>query len=68
MIITQADGTKLPAPAPRLSGTPAIAEGKITPRVGEHTMEVLTEYGIPMNRIQELLKIGAIKHNVYSNL
>jgi alpha-methylacyl-CoA racemase len=52
-------GVLQPAPAPRLSRTPA-AIGRPPPRPGEHTLEVLRELGFAEDRIRALFDRGAV--------
>lgn len=52
------DGVTHPAPAPRLSRTPAVA-GKVV-KNGEHTLDILRELGLDQTRIDELRAAGAI--------
>lgn len=53
------DGHTQPAPAPRFSVTPgAIASAPARP--GEHTREVLAEWGVDTGRIDALLAAGAV--------
>jgi alpha-methylacyl-CoA racemase len=52
------DGDPQPAPAPRFSRTPGAIQGP-APRPGEHTVEVLTEWGMDPERIRSLLVSGA---------
>lgn len=53
------DGHTQPAPAPRFSATPgAIASAPARP--GEHTRDVLVEWGIDAERADELLASGAV--------
>lgn len=42
------DGVWQPAPAPRFSRTPAGARPVGPPRLGEHTLDVLREWGVPV--------------------
>jgi len=44
-----------PAPAPRLSRTPAILYPRVTPKNGEHTLAVLKECGFLDQEIQQLI-------------
>lgn len=50
------DGEQLPSPrpAPLLSRTPAVPSAKRDPSVGEHTVEVLREYGFSQEEILQL--------------
>ncbi|MGE8150113.1 CaiB/BaiF CoA transferase family protein [Pseudomonas vancouverensis] len=54
----QTDGVTHPAPAPRLSRTPAVA-GRVVQN-GEHTLDILRELGLDDARIAELRAAGAI--------
>lgn len=54
----QTDGVTHPAPAPRLSRTPATA-GRVV-KNGEHTLDILRELGLDDARIGELRAAGAI--------
>ncbi|BFY97282.1 hypothetical protein BsWGS_00322 [Bradybaena similaris] len=47
-------------PAPRLSRTPGINQQLPLPKVGEHTITVLTEFGFSNAEINELIKSGAL--------
>ena len=50
---------KQPAPAPRFSRTsPEVARPPAHP--GQHTREVLTDWGIPADRIDALLESRAV--------
>jgi alpha-methylacyl-CoA racemase len=53
------DGVVQPAPAPRFSGTP---EGVLRPpsHAGQHTDEVLVEWGVDADRVAKLRDAGAI--------
>jgi len=59
LLITDRQGKREPAPAPRLSRTPGDGARPL-PRVGEHTRAVLTEYGLSGDDIERLAKAGAI--------
>ena len=53
-------GLRQPAPAPRFSRTsPSL--GRPPARVGEHTVEVLKEWGIPTDRVDALIESGAAR-------
>jgi alpha-methylacyl-CoA racemase len=49
-----------PAPAPRLSATPAAVR-RGAPRAGQHTDEVLTERGLSGEAVARLRAIGAVR-------
>jgi alpha-methylacyl-CoA racemase len=53
------DGLVQPAPAPRFSRTPAAVAGPMV-SPGQHTGEVLTEFGFTANEIDQLRTAGAI--------
>jgi alpha-methylacyl-CoA racemase len=53
------DGVTFPAPAPRLSRTPATA-GASPPAPGQHTAEVLRDWGFDADAIAELRGAGAV--------
>jgi alpha-methylacyl-CoA racemase len=55
----EANGKLQPAPAPRFSRTPA-AIGTAPAHPGEHSREVLAEWGVPASRIEELVARGAV--------
>ena len=55
----EAEGIIQPAPAPRLSGTPARVRS-CPPVRGEHTVSLLTEKGVDAREIEELIANGAI--------
>jgi alpha-methylacyl-CoA racemase len=55
------DGATFPAPAPRLSRTPATA-GRPPPAPGQDTTEVLRDWGFGDDAIAELRGAGAIAH------
>lgn len=50
---------KMQAPQPKFSGTPP-PEVRAAPGLGEHTDEVLREFGIPAERIAELRSTGIV--------
>ena len=56
----KAFGVVQPAPAPRLSRTPASIAGP-PPRPGAHSREILAEWGLDASRIQALLDSGAVR-------
>jgi alpha-methylacyl-CoA racemase len=53
------DGAVQPAPAPRFSGTPASVQ-RPPAHAGQHTDEVLAEWGLDTDRIAKLREAGAI--------
>jgi alpha-methylacyl-CoA racemase len=53
------DGVTFPAPAPRLSRTPAVAGGP-PPAPGQDTAEVLRDWGLSDDAIAELRGAGAV--------
>lgn len=61
-ILTKSDeGGIVPNPAPRLSRTSAEpVEHRKQPKVGEHTVQILTECGVSNSTILELIKEGVI--------
>jgi alpha-methylacyl-CoA racemase len=56
---TEINGIRQPAPAPRFSRTPASVTVQ-PPVPGEHTAEVLADWGTPKWRIAEWLQSGAV--------
>jgi alpha-methylacyl-CoA racemase len=56
---TEVAGVTQPAPAPRFSRTPGAIE-RPPPHAGQHTDDVLTEWGLSPERIAELRETGAI--------
>jgi alpha-methylacyl-CoA racemase len=52
-------GVLQPAPAPRLSRTPAMIAGP-PPLSGEHSEQILTDWGFDRRRIDELLTTGTV--------
>ena len=57
---TEVAGMTQPAPAPRFSRTPGSIR-RPPPHPGQHTDEVLTEYGFGESELEELRASGAIK-------
>jgi alpha-methylacyl-CoA racemase len=55
----EAFGVVQPAPAPRLSRTPAAIAGP-PPRPGAHSREILEDWGVPVDRIEALFGSGAV--------
>ncbi|WKU03548.1 CaiB/BaiF CoA-transferase family protein [Micromonospora sp. HUAS LYJ1] len=54
------NGVTHPAPAPRFSGTPTSAPTGPTPP-GSHTYAGLTRWGVPDERVRELIDLGAAR-------
>ena len=54
-------GTVQPAPAPRFSRTAAEVT-QLPAHAGEHTREVLADWGVNAERIGQLLESGAVRH------
>ncbi|EDO37636.1 predicted protein [Nematostella vectensis] len=50
------EGTFEPTPAPKLSRTPGNASPRQLPKIGEHTVDVLMEYGFREYEVKDLLK------------
>lgn len=57
------EGEVSPRPAPLLSRTPAAPSSSRDPFIGEHTYEVLAEYGFSAKEISDLRSSGAIVCN-----
>jgi alpha-methylacyl-CoA racemase len=56
----EVDGTLQPVPAPRFSRTtPEIVRGGAHP--GQHTAEVLTDWGLAPSHVEKLIETGAVK-------
>ncbi|MEN0135872.1 MAG: CaiB/BaiF CoA-transferase family protein [Rhodococcus sp. (in: high G+C Gram-positive bacteria)] len=56
----EVDGLVQPAPAPRFSRTPATVDRR-PPVPGEHTTEILTDWGIGSGRVADWLRSGAVR-------
>lgn len=56
-----AGGQESPRPAPVLSRTPAEPGLALDPAIGEHTLEVLREYGFKQADIDQMLAAGVIE-------
>lgn len=59
--IKDSDGEESPRPAPVLSRTPAEPCLASDPRIGEHTVEILKEYGFTSAQIKQLLAAGTVE-------
>lgn len=59
---------KEPAPAPKLSRTPGINIVPPSPKIGMHTVEVLSEAGFDAQEISKLLQDGVIDTYRKANL
>ena len=57
--LVEAFGVLQPAPAPRLSATPARI-ALPPPRPGEHTRDALLDWGMPASQVDEMLAQGTI--------
>ena len=55
----QHEGVTQPAPAPRFSRTPSAIQGP-SPKPGEHTAEVLSDWGLDDDTVAELVGAGAV--------
>jgi alpha-methylacyl-CoA racemase len=53
------DGVVQPAPAPRFSGTPVEVQ-RPPSHAGQHTDDVLTDWGISVDQVEKLRQAGAI--------
>jgi alpha-methylacyl-CoA racemase len=53
------DGIAQPAPAPRFSGTPSGVQ-RPPARIGEHTDEILRDWGFSADEIAALHRSGAV--------
>lgn len=66
--LKNAEGRYEPAPAPKLSRTPAIDHVRPVPNVGQHTSEVLREVGFSESEISKFLSMGVVEESVESKL
>jgi alpha-methylacyl-CoA racemase len=55
----EVDGVVQPSPAPRFGRTPSTIR-RPPARAGEHTAEILTEWGLPPSRIEQLTADGVV--------
>jgi len=58
---TERDGVVQPSPAPRFSRTTPKIE-RSPAHAGQHTRDVLADWGVAADRIDELLSSGAVRH------
>ncbi|XP_061603619.1 alpha-methylacyl-CoA racemase [Phyllopteryx taeniolatus] len=61
--VKDSSGEESPRPAPLLSRTPAEASVNPGPLIGEHTVEILVEYGYKMSEIDKMLTAGVVECN-----
>ncbi|KAK5900345.1 hypothetical protein CgunFtcFv8_025309 [Champsocephalus gunnari] len=59
--LTDSNGEESPRPAPVLSRTPAEPSLSADPFIGEHTVEVLNEFGFKSEEIEQLMTLGVVK-------
>ncbi|XP_019745646.1 alpha-methylacyl-CoA racemase [Hippocampus comes] len=59
--VKDSNGEESPRPAPLLSRTPAQACVNPGPLIGEHTVEVLKEYGFKSSEIEKMLTAGVVE-------
>lgn len=59
--IRDAGGEESPRPAPLLSRTPAEPGVALDPAVGEHTVEVLREFGFTQSDVDGMLAAGVVE-------
>ncbi|CAD5121238.1 DgyrCDS9771 [Dimorphilus gyrociliatus] len=57
-----------PSPAPKLSRTPASNEARLKPQIGQHTLEILKEYNLSNQDIDNLIKNKIVNNNTESKL
>lgn len=62
--IKASDGGESPRPAPVLYRTPAEPCLKPDPMIGEHTVDILEEYGLTAVQIEQLLAAGIVESHV----
>ncbi|XP_063745035.1 alpha-methylacyl-CoA racemase isoform X1 [Eleginops maclovinus] len=58
--LTDAEGEESPRPAPVLSRTPAEPSLASDPAIGEHTVEVLNEFGFRSEDIEHMISHGVV--------
>ncbi|CAB3258296.1 unnamed protein product [Arctia plantaginis] len=64
-----ADGLVIPEPSPKLSKTPGVSTGKLSPpEPGQHTVEILKELGYTKRSIESLIKNGSVYAKLKANL
>ncbi|XP_033935286.1 alpha-methylacyl-CoA racemase [Pseudochaenichthys georgianus] len=59
--LTDSNGEESPRPAPVLSRTPAEPSLSADPFIGEHTVEVLNEFGFKSEEIEQLMTHGVVE-------
>lgn len=64
---TSDDGLLVPSPAPKLSRTPGTPSGKMNVDAGEHTREILSEYGFSDEEIQRLENDNIVNKSSYAS-
>lgn len=59
---TDESGLPIPCPAPKLSKTPGVSQvsGNFRPEIGQHTTEVLQEFGFSKTEIDGLVNDGIV--------
>lgn len=62
--IQNCSGEESPCPAPVLSRTPAQPCSGPDPAIGEHTVQVLQEYGFGNSEIKQMLAAGVVESSV----
>ena len=58
-VFVTVEGVVQPAPAPRFAATPGAVQSP-PPRIGAHNIAVLTDWGLPQDRVDELKAKGVI--------
>lgn len=59
--LTDSNGEESPRPAPVLSRTPAEPSLSSDPFIGEHTVEVLNEFGFKSEEIEQMMTQGVVE-------
>lgn len=59
--LTDSNGEESPRPAPVLSRTPAEPSLSSDPFIGEHTVEVLNEFGFKSEEIEQMMTHGVVE-------